>query len=154
LIQRIAALESDLAALKQPERMDPLREEDIAALRVALESAPPSLAAGETAVARVRLRNGLPDRSLGSWRPHPLQWGVRWRPIDQTDFDPAEHERTPIRYGVPPLGEERCAVRITAPATPGRYVLRITLVQEWLLWLDLALTPIYQDVEVEVTEDV
>jgi hypothetical protein len=150
LIQRIGALESELAAFRQPERMDPLREEEIAALQVTLESAPASLAAGETAVAWVRLRNGLPDRSLGSWRPHPLQWGVRWRPIGQTDFDPAEHGRTPIHYGIPPLGEKRSAVRIVAPATPGRYVLRITLVQEWLQWLDQALTPVYQDVEVEV----
>ena len=150
LIQRIAALESEIAALRQPDRMDPLRDEDIAALRVTLESAPASLSAGETAVARVRVRNGTPDRPLGSWPPYPVQWGVRWRPIDQADFDLAEHERTPIRSGIAPLGEERCAVRITAPPTPGRYVLRIALVQEGLQWLDKTATPVYQDVEIQV----
>ena len=150
LIRRIAALESELAGFKASERMDALREEDIAALRVTLESAPSSLAAGDTAVVRIRLHNGLRDRSLGSWRPHPLQWGVRWRPLDRIDFDSTEHERTSIRNAVAPLSEAACAVRITAPGTPGRYMLRITLVQEWMQWLDEALTPIYQDVEVEV----
>ena len=151
LLQRIAALESELSGFKESERMDPLREEEIATLRMTLESAPASLAAGETAVARVQLHNGLRDRALGSWRPHPLQWGVRWRPIDQTGFGAAEHERTPIHNAIAPLGDARCAVRITAPTTPGRYVLRVTLVQEWLRWLDEALAPIYEDVEVLVT---
>jgi hypothetical protein len=146
----MAPLDSELAALKRPERMDPLREEDLAALRLTLESAPASLAARETAVARVLLRNGLSDRSLGSWPPYPLYWGVRWRSIDLPEFDPGESERTPIRYGIPPLGEDRFAVRITAPETPGRYVLRITLVQEWLRWLDQAHPPIYRDVEIQV----
>ena len=153
LIQRIAALELELAALKKSERMDPLREEDIAALRMTVEDAPSSLRAGETAIARVRLRNGLADRPLGSWRPHPLQWGVRWRRIGSSDFNAQEHPRTPIRYGLAPLAEEEFAVRVTAPAAPGSYLLRITLVQEWLQWLDQAQTAIYQDVEVEVTEN-
>jgi len=151
LIQRIAALESELAAFKQSERMEPLREEDIAALRMTVEDAPASLRAGETAVARVRLRNGLADRPLGSWRPHPLQWGVRWRPIGGSEFNAKEHPRTPIRYGLAPLAEEEFAVRVIAPAAPGSYVLRITLVQEWLQWLDQAETPIYHDVAVHVT---
>jgi hypothetical protein len=151
LLRRIAALELELAALKQSDRMDPLREEDIAALRMTLESAPASLAAGETSFAHVRLRNGLADRPVGSWRPHPLQWGVRWRPIDQAQFPLEEHARTPIRYGIRPLGEERFAVRITAPSRPGRYVLRITLVQEFLQWLDQSQTPIHMDMDVEVT---
>lgn len=151
LLRRIAALELELAALKQSERMDPLREEDIAALQMTLESAPTSLAAGEASFAHVRLRNGLADRPVGSWRPHPLQWGVRWRSIDQARFTLEEHARTPIRYGIRPLGEEQFAVRITAPSRPGRYILRITLVQEFLQWLDQARTPIYHDVPVLVT---
>lgn len=154
LIQRIAALELELAALKRSERMDPLREEDIAALRMTVEDVPTSLRAGETAVARVRLRNGLSDRPLGSWRPHPLQWGVRWRPIGRSEFSPKEHPRTPIRYGLAPLAEEEFAVRVIAPAAPGSYILRITLVQEYLQWLDQAETPIYHDVAVRVLEDV
>jgi glycosyltransferase involved in cell wall biosynthesis len=154
LIQRIAALELELAALKRSERMDPLREEDIAALRMTVEDVPTSLRAGETAVARVRLRNGLADRPLGSWRPHPLQWGVRWRPIGRSEFYAKEHPRTPIRYGLAPLAEEEFAVRVIAPAAPGSYILRITLVQEYLQWLDQAETPIYHDVAVRVIEDV
>jgi hypothetical protein len=151
LLRRVAALELELSALTRAERMDPLREPDIASLRITLEHAPVSLAPGAAATVQVRLRNGLRDRALGSWRPHPLQWGVRWRAIDVPDFDRGEHPRTPIRYGIPPLGEELCFIRIAAPATPGRYVLRITLVQEWLQWLDEIATPICIDVAVEVT---
>lgn len=151
LIQRIAALELELAALKKSERMDPLRQEEIAALRMTVDEAPAALEAGEAALARVRLRNGLADRAIGSWRPHPLQWGVRWRPIGASGFMAGEHPRTPIRYGVAPQAEESFAVRVIAPNAPGSYILRLTLVQEWLQWLDEAETPIYHDIAVRVT---
>ncbi len=151
LINKIAALELELAGLKKSERMDPLRQEEIAALHMTVDEVPASLTAGEAALARVRLRNGLRDRTIGSWRPHPLQWGVRWRPIGGSTFNAGEHPRTPIRYGIAPQAEESFAVRVIAPSAPGSYILRITLVQEFLQWLDEAETPIYHDIAVRVT---
>ncbi len=32
-------------------------------------------------------------------------------------------------------------MRVTPPAQPGRYILRVTLVQEWKRWLDDLPTP-------------
>jgi hypothetical protein len=58
----------------------------------------------------------------------------------------------PMRPPVAPCSAEAFAVKITAPPQPGRYVLRITLVQEQLLWLDQAATPVYRDAEVLVTD--
>jgi hypothetical protein len=41
---------------------------------------------------------------------------------------------------------------VAVPDAPGRYVLRLTLVQELVRWLDQATTPVCVDVEVTVVE--
>jgi hypothetical protein len=41
-------------------------------------------------------------------------------------------------------------VRVAAPAQAGRYILRVTLVQEWKRWLDELPTPACADTTVVV----
>jgi hypothetical protein len=152
VIARMSGLELDLAGYRESERMPALSEDAISLIRIALDDVPSSMRVGASAFARVRLHNGLRDQALGSWPPYPLQWAYRWRPIDAGEFLAGEHPRTPIRCAVAPDTDERYVVTIVAPREPGRYVLRLTLVQERLQWLDAAAAPVYRDVEVIVTE--
>jgi hypothetical protein len=43
------------------------------------------------------------------------------------------------------------SVEVVAPADPGRFILRITLVQEDLRWLDRTATPVFADQTVVIT---
>ena len=113
-------------------------------------SAPTTVAPGDTAFVRVRLENGAAGQVLGTWPPCPLNWGCRWRAEDTAEFQAAADIRTPIRRAVPLGGADDFAVKTIAPGEPGRYVLRITLVQEGLRWLDETATPVCVDVPVAV----
>jgi len=153
LAARLNNLEAELAGYRRPERMPALSEDAIAAIRLVLEDMPASIPTGASAFARVRLHNGLTSQTLGSWPPYPLRWVYRWRKFDAAEFLPEECPHTPIRLPVAPGSAERFGVKVTAPREAGRYVLRMTLVQEQLLWLDESAAPVYQDAEVLVTAD-
>jgi len=151
LLQRVGALEAELAAYRRPDRMLALSDADVSGLRVSLVSAPSAMSPGGSAFVRVRLENGARDQTLGTWPPFPLNWGYRWRAADEAEFAAPEDLRTPIRRSIPPGEIGDCAVKIVAPRAPGHYVLRITLVQEGLRWLDDTATPVLIDVPVSVS---
>jgi hypothetical protein len=66
-------------------------------------------------------------------------------------FEAAENSaRTALHKGVPAGAEESFYMRVTAPAQAGRYILRVTLVQEWKRWLDELPTPACADTTVAV----
>jgi hypothetical protein len=108
------------------------------------------MAAGAVTFVKVRVRNqtGLP---LGAWQPFPLQLACRWKPAGSAHFDAAEGStRTPLHKGVPAGADESFYMRVAAPAQAGRYILRVTLVQEWKRWLDELPTPACADTTVVV----
>jgi hypothetical protein len=152
LTARLTSLEAELAAYRQPERMPALSGDAIAAIRLTLEDVPASIRAGASAFARVRLHNDLTSQALGSWPPYPLHWAYRWRPIDVTEFPSDETPRMLIRPPVAPRSAAAFAVKVIAPRRAGRYVLRITFVQEQVLWLDQSAVPVYRDADVLVTD--
>jgi len=141
-----------LAVYRRPERMPALSNDAIAAIQLVSEEMPSTIRAGALAFVRMRLQNGLASQALGSWPPYPLQWAYRWRPIDVAEFPVIENPRMALRPPVAPGSAERFAVKVTAPQEPGRYILRVTLVQDQVLWLDQAVVPVYRDAEVRVTD--
>jgi len=62
----------------------------------------------------------------------------RWLTEDASRSVIVEGERTPLPRDVPVGDTLRLAVRILPPPSPGRYVLRVTLVQENVAWFDQA----------------
>jgi hypothetical protein len=141
-----------LAGYRQPERMFALSDADVAALRLSVLEAPAAMAPGEVVFVRVRLENDTAE-TLGSWPPFPLHWACLWRPVDAVEFGPEASARTLIRRAVSPGRADEFAVRVVAPAIPGRYVARLTLVQDGLRWLDQTATPVCADVEVIVRRE-
>ena len=152
LLTRTARLETELANLRRPERMHALADGDIAKIQLAFEGAPRALLAGGTAFVRVRVRNDLGSVALGTWPPFPLHFGYRWRAADSAQFTTTGVVRTPLYRSIAPATTDSLSARIVAPATPGRYVLRVTLVQESLRWLDDAPAPLFCDVDVAITK--
>ena len=69
--------------------------------------------------------------------PNAVNLASRWYPQDGTPSpDYIEGPRTRLPSAVPPGYSADCRIDIVPPAVPGTYLLRITLVQEWILWFD------------------
>jgi SAM-dependent methyltransferase len=107
----------------------------------------PAIAAPETTFEiQVQLTNHS-RRTLSSYGPHPINFSYRWLDPDSGSAIVAEGQRTALFPPLPghPIGQTpdklgyaamRCSVRVQAPSHPGRAILRITLVQEGVQWLD------------------
>jgi len=149
LLIRVARVEQELAGYRRPDRMRELSDEQVEAIRLTMDDVPTTMTAGVRGFAQVRIRNGTSVR-LGAWPPFPLAWACRWRKASAREFPPHVGEHVLVTPPVEAGAEVSRAVAIVAPQEPGRYVLRITLVQEQLRWLDVAPTPVAADCEVEV----
>jgi hypothetical protein len=138
-------------------RTNPLRtaERDQLALFDQVGARPPRLWATGDALApehcRVALRACLPQElSAGSWHevtcrienlgpaflvsapPHPVHISYRWVAGSAAE----EGERTRLPQSIAPSTSAKCYLGLRAPAEPGVYELRVTLVQEGVAWFD------------------
>jgi hypothetical protein len=150
LLRRIGRLEHEVGTCRGDDRMPALSDDEVSRIHVEIERAPQAMAAGAVTFIKVKVRNqtGLP---LGAWQPFPLQLACRWKPAGSAHFEAAEGStRTALHKAVPAGAEGSFQVRVAAPAQAGRYVLRVTLVQEWKRWLDELPTPACADTTVVV----
>ena len=141
LLRRTGRLEREVSMCRSSDRMPALSDDEISRIQVDIERAPQAMAARATTFIKVRVRNqtGIP---LGTWQPFPLQLACRWKQAGSAQFDAAEGSaRTALHKGVASGSDESFYVRVAAPAQAGRYVLRVTIVQEWKRWLDELPTP-------------
>jgi hypothetical protein len=151
MLRRTGRVEQSIREFRPDERMPALTDDDIANIRVEIERAPQTMAAGVPIFINVRIHNdmGVP---LGTWQPFPVQVACRWKPADALRYETDEGAaRTPLHKGIPPGGSESLFVRVVAPRQPGRYTLRVALVQEYRRWLDQIPTPACADMTVTVS---
>jgi 2-polyprenyl-3-methyl-5-hydroxy-6-metoxy-1,4-benzoquinol methylase len=120
----------DDAALLARITMPALREQD-GLVELSLAVAPPRVRAGEPFAASVALRNDG-DFSLASFFPYPVRFADRW--LDESGTEVGESSRSLIAPAAGPGTATRYPVRAVAPARPGRYILRLSLVQEFVRW--------------------
>ena len=150
LLRRTGRLEHEAAAFRSDDRMPALSDDDIAAIEIEIERAPQVMVTGVPTHVKVRIRTqtAVP---VGTWPPFPVQLACRWKRAGSAQFDAAgAAPRTPLYKGVAPGSTESFFVRVVPPAEPGRYVLRVALVQEWMRWLDELPTPACADTTVIV----
>jgi hypothetical protein len=136
LLRRTGRLEHEVNMCRGSDRMPALSDEEASRIQIEIERAPTTMAAGAAAFVKVTVRNqtGTP---LGAWQPFPLQLACRWKPAGSAQFDMAEGSpRTALHKGIAAGSDESFYMRVVAPAQAGRYILRVTLVQEWKRWLD------------------
>jgi len=131
-------------------RMLPVPVERAGALRLGLVSVPSTCPPGKVIEAIVEVFNG----GLGRWSsapPNPLFLSYHWLTEDG-DLCIFDGWRSDIRPPLQRLSTERFSMHVLAPAAPGSYTLRITLVQEWVHWFDEPPLSCWEDVRI-VVED-
>jgi hypothetical protein len=131
----MAQMEIELGQYRQPDRMHALSDAAVAQLGLSIESCPESVVCGRTAAVRVGLENGS-SGEIGSFPPFPVQLSYRWLTDDDNEVAGPEALRTPLKPAVRPHERASYVMTIAAPDEPGRYRLRVTLVQELVRWLD------------------
>jgi hypothetical protein len=115
-------------------------------------SVPPTMLARRMVTIRVHTRNDGPVR-LASTAPRPVHLSYRWfREGEVVDED--ESLRTQLTGGLGSGSTTTLDARVLTPWAPGRYELRVSLVQEFVAWFD-ELDPEYGarfDVDVQMPE--
>ena len=150
LLRRTGRLEREVSGFRSAERMPALSDEEIAGIHIDIERAPQAMVAGSSTFIKVRVQNRT-QIPLGTWQPFPLQLACRWKSPGSAHFETADNlPRIPLYKGVLPGAAELLHLRVVAPAQPGRYTLRITLVQEWKRWLDDSPMPACADASIVV----
>jgi hypothetical protein len=132
---RMAQMELELADYRRPQRMDVLSDAVCSQLRLAIRECPEFAPCGTIADVRVELENGSAGE-IASSPPFPVQLSYRWFRDGVDEPVVAEGARTALQPAVPPGGTTAYWMKIAVPADPGRYRLRVTLVQEFVRWLD------------------
>lgn len=132
--QRAQASEARLRRLRETLGMKPLSEDAIARIRIRTPACPTALASGGHLDASVEVENGS-GAVLASLGPYPAYLSYHWL---GKDGEVRLHDglRSDLFPPLPPGGSYRYPVRIEAPTEAGAYVLRLTLVQEKVAWLD------------------
>lgn len=151
LAQRVGSLESTLRSAEPPLFMPPLPRHVGRHLSLRTTGDLASIPAGARRELEVELRNGTAERLLSS-PPYPVHFSYHWIDPASQEWIVFEGVRTPFRSPVMP--HSRCVqpVTIVAPQRPGTFLLRLTLVQEGLFWLDRSVHAVETEHLVEVTE--
>ena len=117
-----------------PAQMRPVPADRAGALKISIVSIPHECPCRGVMEAMVEVFNG----GLGLWHsapPNPLFLSYRWF-TEQGELNVFEGWRSEIRPALEQFSTKRYRMHILAPAVPGRYTLRITLVQELVHWFD------------------
>ena len=107
----------------------------------------PRFAPGESSHRSIRIRNNS-DLTLASTGANPSHLSYYLLDPDGVRA-PIEGGRSKFPVALKPGYELTVPLKVTAPATPGRYLIRVLVVQEWVRWFDDC--PVFEGV-VEVAE--
>lgn len=127
--------------------MLPLKPSERLRIRISHVEAPPRVRHGDAFPAALEVHNDS-DRYLASHAPHPVHIAYHWLSGGRAEV--FEGVRTRLVPPLPGGGARSYLASVEAPANPGSWVLRVTLVQENVAWLDTAGASAFADVPVEV----
>jgi len=147
---RLDQLLTQVAGLRAPYRMEPLSDAACSRVALSIRSAPTDIAAGARFTMAVEVSNGG-ERHLNSGAPFPVHLAGRWLDVESGTQAIANAARGPLRPIVPPGATETCDLTLVAPETPGRYRLRVTLVQEFVVWFDGIDPPVLDEIVLTVS---
>jgi hypothetical protein len=104
-------------------------------IKVAALQAPSSVAVNERFSVEVGLSN-TSSYQISSRTPNPVHVSYHWFDAEASRAIVFDGERTRLEAPLMPGGELDVRVSVVAPSVAGQYVLRVTLVQEGVAWLD------------------
>ena len=108
-----------------------------------------SVEAGTTVRIPAEIENAS-NETLASRDPHPVHLAYHWIDPVSGEAIVQEGHRTPLTREVPPGNVHRQTQIIEVPDRAGRYLLRLTLVQELVCWFEAIHPAIATDVLVEI----
>jgi hypothetical protein len=146
---QVERLRDAVAKLRRPYRMEPLSDAAASCTEVTVCSAPSEIARNSRFKVRVRLENRGPQ-TLGSFPPFPVYLCYRWLDAENGRVILAEGPRSELRPLLHPNEVNTYEVGVVSPEAPGSFLLRITLVQEWVAWFDSLELPVNHDLQVLV----
>jgi len=116
-------------------RSDPLGAGEAARLQIQVGAPPSELPASKFFWIDARVHNGT-SRAVGWGMPAPVHLSYHW--LDGHSCQPIvfEGQRTALFPPVSPGSNAACQMLIMTPPIAGQFILRVTLVQEGVLWLD------------------
>jgi len=135
MLRTVNAIETDVYELGQ----QPFYNAQDGQLALAVMQCPARVRSGEPFHAAVSLHNHTP-RAVGSYHPAPVYLSYHWFTGDTVAI--WDGGRVAIRPPVQPATARTLHVPVTAPAAPGTYRLRVTLVQEGMRWVDECLAEV------------
>jgi hypothetical protein len=112
--------------------MEPLDSDD-RAVRMTGDLDHSTLRPNQTATFSLAIEN-RGSQTLFSNPPYPILIAIQW--IGAYTRETTASERRALPKPIAPDGRLDCALPIVAPDAPGAYVLRVTLIQEWIAWFD------------------
>jgi hypothetical protein len=130
--------------------MLPVPEDRAGALRLWIACIPSACGCGKVVEAIVEVFNG----GMGLWSsapPNPLFLSYHWL-TENDELCIFDGWRSEIRPPLQRFSAGRFRMHVLAPAAPGVYKLRITLVQESVCWFDDAPLSYWEDVRMVVEE--
>lgn len=128
---------------------EPVAEQARAQINVAVHSAPPLVAVNEQFSVEIGLNNQS-GYQIASRAPNPVHVAYHWLDAERSRIVVFDGERTRLHASLMPGEERKLLALIVAPSVAGRYVLRLTLVQEGIAWLDDGDSSAFGDIEVTV----
>jgi hypothetical protein len=114
--------------------MAPLTPQEAERITLEIDGAPNNVSKGEVFIVSANLNNST-DRRLASLMPNPFHISFHW--LDEKG-NIVVHEGLRSVLNPPLYGHQRASypVKIKAPNTAGRYVLRVLPVQETVCWFE------------------
>jgi hypothetical protein len=146
---RIHEMETELAELRKPYRMEPLSEYAGTQLAVSIDNCPAVIDRSRAFGVRVSVENGSHDK-VSSFSPYPVHLTYRWLDPENQAHLIGEGARSVLKPPLAPGDRRAYNVHTIAPDRPGRYLLRVTLVQEGVMWLDYIAVPVKAEAIVTV----
>jgi hypothetical protein len=121
--------------MKEPFRMEPVSDAAAARVAVRLGTVPARVGRKARFKVAVTLENHG-SHTFGSFPPFPVHLSYRWLDATTGAIVVAEGPRAEVRPPLHGQHAEEYTMGVVAPEMAGRFRLRATLVQEWVLWFD------------------
>lgn len=112
-----------------------ITEHACARININVVDAPTLVGANTSFDVRVDVSNQS-NFQLSSRAPNPVHFSYHWLDGTGEQVVVFDGERTRLPMSLMPGDERQMQASVVAPASPGRYMLRLTLVQEGIAWLD------------------
>lgn len=148
-LDRLLAVSVGDRDLPKAYRMERLADRELEGISLLPGAAPSRVRAGERFQLTAVLENRFGPR-LASEMPHPVHVSYHWVDPETGSIAIMDGVRSRIDPGVEPGDSRVVRVVVDAPSAPGRWRLRVAVVQEFVAWLDERSPRLGFDLDVEV----